>query len=307
MVGPVWCFAFRVLPRPSLLGPVVGCGEDGVLRVWLPVLPCCALLVAVVGSLVAGAPFCGWSGLVLHCAGLGGLLSPPIVVPMVAATPPFFFGAYCWCQMRAAVPLPAVLALSAALWLVVCPFLGGGVGAILPGVVFCLASRWPRGRCGSSLPAGVCRRAGRGGLLVSQPWVFWSLSLFLPGRNLPPLVRYFFAYADLWPLPLLLPPPEVGGFVLVGRGGLFLWPLLAVFCSFIREVSLPPFSFWWGVCLVLHLPSLRRCMHWLANGVTNWTADCAAACCHVVCGHGPCRYSVLLVVYVHAWAGSQSR
>ena len=65
MVGPVWCCAFRVLPRPSLLALVVGCGEDGVLRVWLPVLPCCGPLVAVVGGCFAcsgGVPR-GWCAL----------------------------------------------------------------------------------------------------------------------------------------------------------------------------------------------------------------------------------------------------
>ena len=61
-----------------------------------------------------------------------------------------------------------------------------------------------------------------------------------------------------------------------------------------------------GVYLPLPPPSLRWCMHWSVNGVTNWTADRAVACCCLVCGQGRCPSFVRFVVYVHAWAGGPS-
>ena len=77
-----------------------------------------------------------------------------------------------------------------------------------------------------------------------------------------------------------------------------------------RGWGLPrPFFFFdvgWGVCLVLPLPSVCRCMHWSVNSVAGSTANRAVACRCVVCGHGPCPGFVRRVVYVHEWAGGPS-
>ena len=100
VVGPV-----AVASRPSRLGPVAGCEGEGVRWVWLPVLSCCGPLVAVVGGLVA-------------CSGRGPR----------GCRPPFLLARVC-----GSVPLPAALAVSAAPWLMVSPFPGGGPVSACPG------------------------------------------------------------------------------------------------------------------------------------------------------------------------------
>ena len=61
-----------------------------------------------------------------------------------------------------------------------------------------------------------------------------------------------------------------------------------------------------GVCLVLPLPSLCCRMHWLVNGVTNWTTDRALVCRCVVSGYGLCPSAVRPVIHAHALAGGLS-
>ena len=60
-----------------------------------------------VGSFLGGAPRRGWMGLVVYFGGVGGVLSLPGVVPVVAVNPFCLPGVYLWCLVRGSVPLPA--------------------------------------------------------------------------------------------------------------------------------------------------------------------------------------------------------
>ena len=91
MVRPVWCWAFWLLPCPSRLGPVIGCGGGWVLRVSKPVLPCCGPLVSVVGRCFAcSGGVSGW------CS----LLRP------VRAFRPLSWGLVAACPLRSWSPWP---------------------------------------------------------------------------------------------------------------------------------------------------------------------------------------------------------
>ena len=78
----------------------------------------------------------------------------------------------------------------------------------------------------------------------------------------------------------------------------------------VRWWSSPPPSpvvfFLGGVCLILPVPFLGRCMHWSVSGVTYWLAEPCVPCSCVVCGLGPFSGSVRPAAYVNVWAGGLS-
>ena len=171
-----------------------------------------------------------------------------VVVPLgTAPPPPFFCGS---------VSLPAVLVVSASLWLVDCLFPGGGLSR-LSELVFLLARRQPCGRCGPPSLAAAWLWAGRVGVLGSYLWVLCVSPLVSPGWGIARLTRLV-----AW-LRCFVAAPMTGGIALVGSTGLLIWLLPAVSCSYIGRVSPPPCCCFFGgrVCFFLPPPSLGGCIH----------------------------------------------
>ena len=166
-----------------------------------------------------------------------------------------------------------------------------GVRVDPSGAVFLLDWRWFRVRCGPPSVAGACRRLG--GVISGCP-SGWSR-----GRR-SWSCRFLWLRGSVTVAPAIPRPSLLPVYVLVGRGGLPLWPVPAVSCSYVGLVC-PPSSGVFalgGGCLVISLPSLCRRMHWSVNGVTNWLADCAVACRCVVLGLPPSPGSVHRAAYV---------
>ena len=269
---------------------------------WLVVV-----LPDLLGSLVGGAPCGGRLRLVVHCCVSGGRLSPLVMVPMAAPPHPLFFAVTLAAGCVALVPCrPSLL----------CPRPHGGWFALSPVGGRC----WPAGDvllsglvvapcplwsvfAGCSLPRGWAGWApsspavGSAGAILVPAW---------PGSCLP----WWGVYSPSWVCgccPCCPLSPLVDGLSHLGGecrpDGLF-WQYSS--CSWVGSSSPRFFFLGSGVCLFLPLPSFRRCMHWAVDAVTNWTANRAVACRHVVCGHGLCPSLVSLWVYGHVLAGRSS-
>ena len=207
-----------VASRSSRWGPVAGCGGG------------------------RGSCGCGFQlfRVVVHWWLRWVVLWPtPAVVPLVAPSPFIFF------PVCGSVFLPAVLAVSAAPWLVVRLSLGAGL------------CRPVRGGLSSGPPVAPWPLwSPFSGWGLSPAWAGWSLGVLAVGpvgvaRGLawlggcPPWWGGWVASRFCGCLSCLPPLPLVGGFVLVGRKGLTLWLVPAVSCSYLGAPP-PLLVFFWG-------------------------------------------------------------